>query len=182
MNRGVEIDSAVADDIEVSLIQEQVEMGVAIRMAVLDALARGPGARGAQRAMTQAHRLPQRAPDRSGIGPRRARRVAGRERPDRRCRPAPVQRCRSVRSRSGRLQGPGARAGPDRHARLHRRARQRASRDPGIGEPRGGRGRRHDHRRHAQHRSDHRRAVAGRLHPAPRRRDRAGPRRCRWRR
>ncbi len=41
MNRGVEIDSAIADDIEVSLIQEQVEMGVAIRMAVLDALARG---------------------------------------------------------------------------------------------------------------------------------------------
>jgi len=41
MNRGVEIDSAVADDIEVSLIREQVEMGVAIRMAVLDALSRG---------------------------------------------------------------------------------------------------------------------------------------------
>jgi len=41
MNRGVEIDSVVADDIEVSLIHEQVEMGVAIRMAVLDALARG---------------------------------------------------------------------------------------------------------------------------------------------
>jgi aspartate carbamoyltransferase catalytic subunit len=40
MNRGVEIDSAVADDLEVSLIQEQVEMGVAIRMAVLDALSR----------------------------------------------------------------------------------------------------------------------------------------------
>jgi aspartate carbamoyltransferase catalytic subunit len=40
MNRGVEIDSAVADDIEVSVIHEQVEMGVAIRMAVLDALAR----------------------------------------------------------------------------------------------------------------------------------------------
>ena len=46
MNRGVEIDSAVADDIEVSLIQEQVEMGVAIRMAVLDALARGLAAEG----------------------------------------------------------------------------------------------------------------------------------------
>jgi aspartate carbamoyltransferase catalytic subunit len=46
MNRGVEIDSAVADDIEVSLIQEQVEMGVAIRMAVLDALARGLAAGG----------------------------------------------------------------------------------------------------------------------------------------
>jgi aspartate carbamoyltransferase catalytic subunit len=41
MNRGIEIDSAIADDVEVSLIQEQVEMGVAIRMAVLDALARG---------------------------------------------------------------------------------------------------------------------------------------------
>jgi aspartate carbamoyltransferase catalytic subunit len=41
MNRGVEIDSAVADDVEVSLIHEQVEMGVAIRMAVLDALSRG---------------------------------------------------------------------------------------------------------------------------------------------
>jgi aspartate carbamoyltransferase catalytic subunit len=41
MNRGVEIDSAVADDIEVSVISEQVEMGVAIRMAVLDALSRG---------------------------------------------------------------------------------------------------------------------------------------------
>jgi aspartate carbamoyltransferase catalytic subunit len=46
MNRGVEIDSAVADDIEVSVIQEQVEMGVAIRMAVLDALARGLAAGG----------------------------------------------------------------------------------------------------------------------------------------
>ena len=41
MNRGIEIASDIADDIEVSLIQEQVEMGVAIRMAVLDALARG---------------------------------------------------------------------------------------------------------------------------------------------
>ncbi len=41
MNRGVEIDSDIADDVAVSLIQEQVEMGVAIRMAVLDALANG---------------------------------------------------------------------------------------------------------------------------------------------
>jgi aspartate carbamoyltransferase catalytic subunit len=40
MNRGVEIDSAIADDPDVSLIQDQVEMGVAVRMAVLDALAR----------------------------------------------------------------------------------------------------------------------------------------------
>ncbi|HEY3777581.1 MAG TPA: aspartate carbamoyltransferase catalytic subunit [Rhizomicrobium sp.] len=41
MNRGIEIDSAVADDVEISVIREQVEMGVAVRMAVLDALARG---------------------------------------------------------------------------------------------------------------------------------------------
>ena len=39
MNRGVEIDSEVADDPEVSLIQNQVEMGVAMRMAVLASLA-----------------------------------------------------------------------------------------------------------------------------------------------
>ena len=37
MNRGVEIDSFVADGAQ-SLIREQVEMGVAVRMAVLDAL------------------------------------------------------------------------------------------------------------------------------------------------
>jgi aspartate carbamoyltransferase catalytic subunit len=40
MNRGVEIDSAVADDPARSVIREQVEMGVAVRMAVLDLLAR----------------------------------------------------------------------------------------------------------------------------------------------
>jgi aspartate carbamoyltransferase catalytic subunit len=39
MNRGVEIDSDVADDLSVSLIQDQVEMGVAARMAVLATLA-----------------------------------------------------------------------------------------------------------------------------------------------
>jgi aspartate carbamoyltransferase catalytic subunit len=39
MNRGVEISSAVADDPR-SVIREQVEMGVAVRMAVLAALAR----------------------------------------------------------------------------------------------------------------------------------------------
>jgi aspartate carbamoyltransferase catalytic subunit len=38
MNRGVEIDSDVADDLTVSLIQDQVEMGVAARMAVLASL------------------------------------------------------------------------------------------------------------------------------------------------
>jgi aspartate carbamoyltransferase catalytic subunit len=39
MNRGVEIDSDVADDPAISLIQDQVEMGVAARMAVLASLA-----------------------------------------------------------------------------------------------------------------------------------------------
>ena len=39
MNRGVEIDSEVADDPAISLIQDQVEMGVAARMAVLASLA-----------------------------------------------------------------------------------------------------------------------------------------------
>ena len=40
MNRGVEIDTAVADDIGKSAITEQVEMGVAVRMACLDVLTR----------------------------------------------------------------------------------------------------------------------------------------------
>ena len=39
MNRGVEIDTAVADGAQ-SLIREQVEMGVAVRMAVLEAMSR----------------------------------------------------------------------------------------------------------------------------------------------
>jgi aspartate carbamoyltransferase catalytic subunit len=40
MNRGVEIASDVADDPQRSVIREQVEMGVAVRMAVLDTLSR----------------------------------------------------------------------------------------------------------------------------------------------
>jgi aspartate carbamoyltransferase catalytic subunit len=40
MNRGVEIASNVADDINRSVIAEQVEMGVAVRMACLDVLTR----------------------------------------------------------------------------------------------------------------------------------------------
>ena len=41
MNRGVEIDGALADDPERSLIPLQVEMGVAVRMACLERLAGG---------------------------------------------------------------------------------------------------------------------------------------------
>ena len=40
MNRGVEIDSEVADDIKRSVILDQVELGVAVRMACLDLLTR----------------------------------------------------------------------------------------------------------------------------------------------
>ena len=45
MNRGVEIDGTIADDINRSVIQEQVEMGVAVRMAAMDLLARNLRAR-----------------------------------------------------------------------------------------------------------------------------------------
>jgi aspartate carbamoyltransferase catalytic subunit len=45
MNRGVAIDGLLADDINVSVIQEQVEMGVAVRMAAMDLLARNLRAR-----------------------------------------------------------------------------------------------------------------------------------------
>ncbi|NKB29172.1 MAG: aspartate carbamoyltransferase catalytic subunit [Rhodobacteraceae bacterium] len=44
MNRGVEIDGILADDINRSVIQEQVEMGVAVRMAAMDLLTRNVGA------------------------------------------------------------------------------------------------------------------------------------------
>jgi aspartate carbamoyltransferase catalytic subunit len=40
MNRGVEIDGTLADDIERSAILDQVELGVAVRMAVLEVLTR----------------------------------------------------------------------------------------------------------------------------------------------
>ncbi|MGH6922737.1 MAG: aspartate carbamoyltransferase catalytic subunit [Propylenella sp.] len=40
MNRGVEIDPLIADGVQ-SVIREQVEMGVAVRMAVLEALGQG---------------------------------------------------------------------------------------------------------------------------------------------
>ena len=49
MNRGVEIDGLLADDINVSVIQEQVEMGVAVRMAAMDLLAQNLRARNESR-------------------------------------------------------------------------------------------------------------------------------------
>jgi aspartate carbamoyltransferase catalytic subunit len=50
MNRGVEIESGIADHKTRSLITEQVEMGVAIRMAVLETLARNAPEIGAPKA------------------------------------------------------------------------------------------------------------------------------------
>lgn len=49
MNRGVEIASELADDIDRSVIRQQVEMGVAVRMACIDVLTRNqarPGGKG----------------------------------------------------------------------------------------------------------------------------------------
>ncbi|MEM1400854.1 MAG: aspartate carbamoyltransferase catalytic subunit [Pseudomonadota bacterium] len=43
INRGVEIDSLIADDIDRSLILDQVELGVAVRMACLDLLTQPTG-------------------------------------------------------------------------------------------------------------------------------------------
>ena len=40
MNRGVEIDGDIADDVTRSVIQEQVEMGVAVRMAIMELLSK----------------------------------------------------------------------------------------------------------------------------------------------
>jgi aspartate carbamoyltransferase catalytic subunit len=51
MNRGVEIDGEIADDINRSVIQEQVEMGVAVRMAAMDLLARNLRAERSGRSM-----------------------------------------------------------------------------------------------------------------------------------
>ncbi len=48
MNRGVEIDGTLADDINRSVIQDQVEMGVAVRMAAMDLLTRNLRARALQ--------------------------------------------------------------------------------------------------------------------------------------
>lgn len=48
MNRGVEIDGTIADDINRSVIQTQVEMGVAVRMAAMELLADNLRARRAE--------------------------------------------------------------------------------------------------------------------------------------
>ena len=84
MNRGVEIASTVADHSR-AVIRDQVEMGVAVRMAVLEALAahlptlaETPHEQDDRKAEDhrQSDRLHQRPPDRSGFQSRRAGRPA----------------------------------------------------------------------------------------------------------
>ena len=58
MNRGVEIDGTLADDINRSVIQDQVEMGVAVRMACMDLLARNLRAERGRRAVGVERALP----------------------------------------------------------------------------------------------------------------------------
>ena len=71
-----------------------------------------------------------------------------------------------------RLRRAGARAGPDRHACLRRRARCGTPRDPGVGECGGGGRRRHDAGLHAGHQSGDRRSGDRRFRPAARPRHR----------
>jgi len=56
MNRGIEIEGAVADDLDRSAIVEQVEMGVAVRMACLDLLTRRLPLTNTDRDFFEAHR------------------------------------------------------------------------------------------------------------------------------
>src|SRR5262249_36965857 len=136
MNRGVEIDSIVADGAQ-SLIREQVEMGVAVRMAVLGGLARNLPNAGAQIHADPPPTDPacECAHHRSRQGFRRPRRRAHRRRRDPRgqTRHWRRRRSRGHRHRQLRRQDRGAR--PDRHARLCRRTRLRPSRDLRLGKP-----------------------------------------------
>ena len=180
MNRGVEIDSAIADDIDRSLIHEQVEMGVAVRMAVLDALARQlPNAErtimSARTAFINARLIdPDTSFDATGallvedgkiadLGPRLFN--------DGKPANADIVDCARQR----------ARPRPHRHARLHRRTRRRTPRDTGLRRRVRRSRRRHLVRDDAGHRSRHRRRGARRLHHTPRRREREGATSIRWR-
>ena len=160
MNRGVEIDGTLADDINVSVIQEQVEMGVAVRMAAMDLLARNQRARnepaGAAGMLTLANaRL---------VDPEGDRVVAG----------GAGHRRRADRRGLRRTSRPGAdcggrypRARPHRHRRQGRRAR-RAAQGELPHRRRGGRGGRRHHDGHpARHPARDRQPGGARVPAAP---------------
>ena len=188
MNRGVEIDSEVADDLDRTLIREQVEMGVAVRMACLEVLIAAPRAlrerrrepqrpaHGPRARSTRLDRLYQRPPGRS----HGRRRVPGR---------GPVVSDGGIADVgpnlcAGRASPDGDRSGRRRGARCWRPAwstcgSRPASPAPSSKEtlesaaprPRPAASPRWSA---ARHRAADRRPVAGRVHRAPRPRDPAG--------
>ncbi len=187
MNRGVEIGSEVADDIDRSLIRSQVEMGVAIRMACLEIMARdlgnGPARSNEAAPMSGLRRLirgarlldPESGLDETGDLIVVDDRIAAIGHDIR----AATQDGTRRRDRRGRRAVPRAR--PRRHARAIARARRRAhgidrERRPGRG---GGRG--DDDGRIAQHRAAGRRRLGGRVPrpPGARGQARQGPHLCR---
>ena len=168
MNRGVEIDSDVADGPH-SVILPQVTNGVAVRMAVLYLLAGGaPDWRDAaerRRASDEADPDPRRPGDRSVARHRRGRRRARR----RTARSPAVGRDLGAPdgARGARRRGQGRRARADRPARAPARAGPGGPRD-GRDRRDGGRGGRlHRRLRDAQHRSGHRQSGGGRVHREP---------------
>ena len=101
MNRGVEIDGKVADDIDRSADPDQVEMGVAVRMACLDVLTRSCAWVSHEPARRRRQRAAARPRNRAG----RARGPADRRRADRRGRPGRHGGAGARRRRGDRREG-----------------------------------------------------------------------------
>ena len=171
MNRGVEIASEIADGPQ-SVIQEQVEMGVAVRMAVMEALLdprRNPdGARAMTVTVFQHARIvdPSRGIDEIGTVIVDGKKIVA-------AGASALNQGAPDGATDRRLRRQDDHPGAGRLPRLHRRAGRRAPRNHRLGEP-GGRRRRRDLDRHdARHRSGHRRHRAGRVRAARRARHRA---------
>ncbi len=180
MNRGVEIASTIADHSR-SVIRDQVEMGVAVRMAVLEAMARQ---------LPQPLRSRRHAQERLSGGsrqrPRSSSMRASSIRPPRKDEPG------GLLVKDGMIADLGPhlrRNAPDRAEVVDCKGHvlcpglidmQVFTGEPGLEhretledrEPCRRRRRRHHHRRHARHRAGHRPGGARRFHPAPRARQR----------
>ena len=178
MNRGVEIDGLLADDINVSVIQEQVEMGVAVRMAAMDFARPQPARRGtrprdgeeppgplapvpAVLTLTNA-RLVDPEADRVYAAASSST-AAGSSRPSRATAPAPTAAASTcARHHRHRRQGRRARRAPQGEL-PHRRRRRRGRRG-------------HHHRHPPRHGARGRYAGGAGIPPAPRRRRQPGQR------